>query len=138
MSFDIFVHAYRNGENFRFPAVELRRRFAPYIVGEEPGFWSLEFPDGEGHGEVFTDKGDLTGGFMVARPAHALAFWEIVAGLLRDCPCVLYWPMPKDSRPIVGDPKVIPHLPAPMVEGLGVPIVSTDAEFIRSYVGDHS
>jgi hypothetical protein len=138
MSFDIFIQSHRDGDVYWIPSSEMHRRFAGHIEREEPGFWSLTFNNGQEHGEVFTDAGDLSNGFMVARPPHSLQFWEIIAGILRDFPCVLFWPPPKGTCPIVGRLDTISHLPAGMVEDLGVPIVSTDPAYIRSYVGKNS
>ena len=74
-------------------------------------------------------------GFSVDNPPDYPEFWHIVAGFLKDYPCVLYWP---GGGTVIGSLETLPHLPKGMVETLGVPWVSTDPARIRQYVGENS
>ena len=139
MSFDIFLQSYWNGDAYQFPSSIVRERFARYIRQDDGRVLGLEFDVGYSFSYLYTDEGPLSDGFSINRPAENIELWRIIASFLRDFPCVLQWPGPKGSRPlIVGSLDTIPHLPRIYIEGLGVPIVSTDPEFIRSYVGDNS
>ncbi|MCC7049414.1 MAG: hypothetical protein IT562_22080 [Alphaproteobacteria bacterium] len=74
-------------------------------------------------------------GFFARHPPEELEFWAIIASILRDYPCVLYWP---GTSAVMGSLDLLPHLPKIMVEKLGIPLVSTDPERIRQHVWDHS
>jgi hypothetical protein len=78
---------------------------------------------------------DRFNGFAVGRPHDDLEFWDIIGGILRDYPCVLYWP---GTSAVMGSLDLLPHLPKLMVEKLGIPLVSTDGKRIRQHVWDHS
>ena len=67
--------------------------------------------------------------------SNEIAFWKIIGGILRDHPCVLYWP---GTSAVMGSLDLLPHLPKVMVEKLGVPLVSIDPERIRQHVRENS
>mgnify|MGYP001578235479 CR=1 FL=1 len=136
MSFEIMVGAWENEDRYRFPRGIVRQRFSKHIVSEnENGWWRLAFAGGPGHSEVNPGKSRLPTGFVVHNPPDYLEFWEIIAGILRDFPCVLYWP---GGGAVIGSLGTLQHLPKDMVETLGIPWVSTDPERIRQYVWDNS
>lgn len=139
MSFDVFLQSHWNGGAYHFPTSVIRERFSKYIKQDGGKVLGLEFDVGYSLSYLYTDDGPLTDGFTVNRPTGNIELWRIIASFLRDFPCVLHWPAPKGSRPIiVGSLDTILHLPEIYIEGLGVPIVSTDPEFIRNYVGKNS
>lgn len=133
MSFDIYVSAFDHESVKRFPVKLLRERFKDHIKSEEQGCWQLTFPEGACSAELDAGRGDTTTGFAVGRPPDFLSFWQIIAGILRDLPCVLYWP---GGGAVIGSLDMLPHLPKQMIERLGIPRVSTDPEQIRSYVSN--
>lgn len=137
MSFSIFVSAFENEDSFHIPLAELKQRFAKHIRNDEGSLWSIGFEEGQGTSEVCTDSGDMVTGFSVDRPPGSLEFWEIIAGILRDFPCALYWPTTKQAA-VIGSLDVLPHLPRDFIEVEGIPFVSTDPERIRQYVWDNS
>lgn len=135
MSFDIFISAFEAGDAHRFPAASLRERFGEHLGSkDEFHFAPLMFEPGVRAGEVHFDDGDMINGFSVLRPPDYLEFWEIIAGILRDFPCLLYW----GGGAVMGSLDLLPHLPKDFVERLGIPWVSTDPERIRQYVWDNS
>jgi hypothetical protein len=137
MSFSIFVSAFENEDSFRFPLAELRRRFAKHIREDDGMIWRIGFDEGPGGSDVYASDQEMISGFSVARPPDSLEFWEIIAGILRDLPCALYWPTTKQAA-VMGSLDLLPHLPKDFIETMGIPFVSTDAERIRQYVWDNS
>lgn len=73
----------------------------------------------------------MTSGFAVSRPPDFPSFWAIIAGILQDMPCVLYW---TGKGAVIGKLETLPHLPTFFVERLGIPFVSSDPERILGYV----
>lgn len=131
MSFDIYVSAFDNEAARHFPVKLLRDRFKDHIESEEHGCWQLAFPEGACSAELDAGSGDTTTGFAVGRPPDFPSFWKIIAGILQDLPCVLYWP---GGGAVIGSLETLPHLPKQMIERLGIPRVSTDPDKIRRYV----
>jgi acetyl esterase/lipase len=113
----------------------LRKRFAGHIVVDDGSTWRLRFDEGRGESEMYVDNASVTDGFAVNKPPDHLGFWKIIAGLLQDLPCVLYWP---GGGAVMGSLDLLPHLPRSFIEKLGIPFVSTDPERIRRYVGENS
>lgn len=137
MSFSIFVTAFKDEESTSISLSDIRRRFEPYIVGEIENGWHIKFSDHPSLPSDLTYRrmgADRIGGFSIDRPESQIAFWEIIAGILRDHPCVLYWP---GTSAVMGSLDLLPHLPKVMVEKLGVPLVSIDPERIRQHVRDN-
>lgn len=140
MSFDISFSFFDHEEKHRIPRAALRARFGKHIKNEESGkCWRLTFDEGPTFAEVSSGSsiGDMIGGFVVRRPPEYLEFWKIVAGILRDFPCLLYWPNIPPLG-IVGSLDMIQHIPKGFIEAMGIPLVSTDPERIRQYVWDNS
>lgn len=111
--------------------------FLDHIVREEHDTWYLAFGDESLplSDLFFEPKGDRIDGFSIGRPPSEVEFWDIIGGILRDYPCVLYWP---GTSAVMGSLDLLPHLPKLMVEKLGIPLVSTDGKRIRQHVWDHS
>lgn len=138
MSFDISFSFFDHEEKHRIPKAALHARFAKHIESEEEnGCWRLVFDEGPTFAEVSSGKDDFIGGFVVRRPPEYLEFWEIVAGILRDLPCLLYWPNVPPLG-IVGSLDMLQHIPKGFIEAMGIPWVSTDPERIRQYVRENS
>jgi len=134
MSFEILVGTWENEERRHMPERTIRERFARHIVGKDKfGEWLLAFT--EGPGQSLLSATTYRSGFSVRNPPDYLEFWKVVAGFLRDFPCVLYWP---GGGAVVGRLDMLAHLPKGMVETLGVPWVSADPERIRRYVWENS
>ena len=138
MSFELWVSAFANEETAWLPAKAIRHRFAPLIAGEDDGTFPLRFPDGPSLARLYLSENDAgrMDGFTIGRPPDFLVFWEVIAGILRDFPCVLYWPS-EPARACMGSLDLLPHLPADFLEVHGVPYVSTDASEVRNYVRDN-
>ncbi len=135
MSFSLYMNAFENEDSHRFPMAILRKRFARHIVVDDGSVWRLRFDEDLGESEMYVDDTSMTDGFAVNKPPDSLGFWEIIAGLLQDLPCVLYWP---GGGAVMGKLDMLHHLPKSFVEKLGIPFVSTDPERIRQYVGENS
>jgi len=140
MSFAIFVTAFRDGEGASLPLSTIRERFEKHVLRREDDgkSWHLAFGDESLPPAVLTYRvmgSDQIGGFAIERPHDDVEFWAIIAGILRDYPCVLYWP---GTSAVMGSLDLLSHLPKTMVEKLGIPLVSTDPERIRQHVWDHS
>lgn len=131
MSFNIFVSRFRGGGSSTFPAEEIRKRFGPIIVGERRGIWHLGFEEGGSWAEIHIPTEEFVEGFSVRRPAGYVAFWEIIAGFLKDLDCVLWWP---GGGAVMARLDVMSHLPDSFIESMGIPWVTTDPEQIRDYV----
>ena len=137
MSFDIFITAFENEDIYRFPISTLRERFAKHIIGDDGVVWCIGFDEGPGNSYVYLGGEEMIDGFCVNRPADYLEFWEIIAGILRDLPCLLYWPSTKPTA-IMGSLDMLRNLPKDWVDRVDIPFVSTDPERIRQYVWDNS
>jgi hypothetical protein len=146
MSFSIFVSAFKNEDKHYFSIKTLRDAFSPFIVNEDSikdrlerrhGIWQVVFDPDAGTSEIYFKDNELISGFSVNRPPDAIEFWEIIAQLLRDLPCLLYWPNVKPVG-IIGSLDVLPHIPRQYIEKIGIPFVSTDPERIRRYVWENS
>lgn len=135
MSFSIYVTAFENEDLYYFPTEAVRSRFARYIKSEDDGLWTIAFDEKSQGSDMYVDDGSMTDGFAVNRPSNDLEFWKIIAGILRDLPCVLYWP---GGGAVMGSLDLLQHLPKSFVKKLGIPWVSTDPERIRQYVWDNS
>lgn len=138
MSFSIYVSAFDSEEAALMPMQDIRSRFADYIDGEEAGMLFLQFdspltPATE-VGFRPNDSGMISA-FFVRHPPEAEAFWEAIGGILRDYPCLLYWP---GTTAVMGSLDLLPHIPRAFIEKLGIPFVSRDGVQIRKYVWDHS
>ncbi|MCC6471144.1 MAG: hypothetical protein IT563_22710 [Alphaproteobacteria bacterium] len=137
MSFDIFVTAFRDKDVLPIPTSDVIRRFSAHIkdVEKDYGWWRLHFEEGPCLARLSVDEGETTNGFGVLRPPGYLTFWEIIAGVLKDLPCVLYWP---GDRAVMGSLELLPHLPDDLIEAFGIPLVCTDGAKIRQYVEENS
>lgn len=117
----------------------LRERFAKYTRRNDGTGWFIGgFGDEPGESEIYIEDDETISGFSVDRPPDHLEFWQIIAGILRDLPCALYWPTNNETASVMGSLDLLQHLPKDFVETLGIPFVSIDAEQIRQYVRDHS
>ena len=135
MSFSIYVSAFKDAEPYFFPSAVLRERFSKHMgAKDEFNFAPLSFDGNERAGEIHFEDGGTIDGFSVLRPPGNREFWEVIAGILRDLPCVIYW----GGGAVMGSLDMLNELPDAIVEKLGVPLVSTDAEQIRQYVRDNS
>jgi len=138
MSFDIWISAFQNEEQTWFPTKELLRRFDGYTTDETKDEFRFQVGGDRTLCKVwYEDKNGMVDGFAISRPTGHPELWAIVAGFLRDLPCVLYWPS-TTHRAAMGSLDLLPHLPASFVEACGIPFVSTDAETIRKFVGANS
>ena len=136
MSFEIIVRVFDNEQLRPIPRSAVRERFEPHIAREDDfGWWTLEFAEGACAAEVSPGRKSSTAGFVVHRPPDFLTFWLIIAGFLRDYPCVLFWP---GGGAVMESLDLLPHLPKSFIEAMGIPWVSTDPKRIRQYVRDHS
>jgi hypothetical protein len=90
----------------------------------------LAFDDGPSRTTVFLDDDEITSLMIIQDAPDYLCFWSLIAGLLRDFPYELHWPMGM----IVGSADLIPHLPVNYIKTLGEPLVTTDPITIRDDV----
>ncbi len=139
MSFDIWVTAFKDRYVTWIPIETMLERFVPHITEAKDDWYPLRFGPGRGSGGLSLQprEDEYVCGLSVNRPPDDLEFWRIIAGILRDFPCVLYWPSTIRTA-CAGRPDLLPHLPKSFIESCGVPEVSTDAAYIRDWVGAHS
>lgn len=137
MSFSIYLTSFRDKSLFPIHAPEVIGRFSAHIrsIEDDYGWWRLHFDEGPCLARLsMRETGTITG-FSVLRPPDYLAFWDIIAGILKDFPCVLYWP---GDHAVMGSLTMLQHLPDDFVEIHGIPWISTDSETIRDYVDENS
>ena len=140
MSFGIHVSAFENEGPFWIPVAAIRERFSTLLEetdGYGQGIWPLFFDEGPSAAELYITEDGPISGFGVDRPPDYLEFWKIIAGILRDLPCLLYWPNAKPVG-IMGSLSLLPHIPKDFIHHMGIPLVSTDPERIRQYVRNNS
>ncbi|MBL8704090.1 MAG: hypothetical protein JNM30_04565 [Rhodospirillales bacterium] len=138
MSFSIYVSAFHAEDSAWIPIDDIRERFSRFAISESGTTMYLQFsspalPATELGFEI--DAGEMIDGFFANHPPDEIEFWDIIAGILRDHPCLLYWP---GTSAVMGSLDLLPHIPKVFVEKLGIPFVSTDGETIRRYVGENS
>lgn len=137
MSFDLWIDAFKDEEKFWFPTTAFLHRFDGHIIDKEERTFRLSFDGDPTLCRVsYYPRGDSVDGFSISRPTAHAELWEIIAGFLRDLPCVLYWPSTTHNS-CMGSLDLLPHLPASFIEACGIPFVSTDPETIRRYVSDN-
>jgi hypothetical protein len=123
MSFDIWFSCFQHGNVAKFPLAVAEGALGHLIVRREPECWFLK------SGAVYIDDEEVIDGFAVNRPPGDDAFWEGVLSILRQTPTVLYWP---EGGAVVADDSAIAHMPADMIEIVGMPtVVSTVAEILH-------
>ncbi|MBL8703262.1 MAG: hypothetical protein JNM30_00380 [Rhodospirillales bacterium] len=139
MSFSVWMSAFKDQDSFWFPIDELHRRFdhSPTKKEEVGSFRIVSEGQETGSTVVCRPQGDKISGFAIQRPSGDPMLWRVVAGFLRDLPCVLYWPS-TTNRACMGSLDLLPHLPDDFIEACGIPFVSTDSEAIRKFVGENS
>jgi hypothetical protein len=137
VGFCIYVGMFENESAYRVPTAAIRERFAGHIGSETNSTWRLAFDEGPSLAEVTLVGEDRIDGFAIDRPPDYRVFWEIIAGILRDFPCLLYWPYRKPTG-VIGSLAVLPHIPKEFIQAMGIPLVSTDPERIRQYVRENS
>jgi hypothetical protein len=139
MSFSVWMSAFRDQDSFWFPVNELHTRFdhSPAKSEEEGSFRILSNGQETWSTVVYKPQGDKISGFAIQRPSGDPMLWVVVAGFLRDLPCVLYWPS-TTNRACMGSLDLLSHLPDDFIEACGIPFVSTDPVAIQRYVGENS
>lgn len=138
MSFSIYISAFNDEDSAWISTQDIRARFEAYMIGEDQQSLYLQFSSPALPAAILgfeADAREMIDGFYVNHPPEEIEFWDIVAGILRDHPCLLYWP---GTTAVMGSLDLLPHIPKAFVEKLGIPFVSTDGESIRRYVGKNS
>lgn len=130
---ELFLQALRNRANLRLPDGVLCARFAPFVVNRNrAGLSKLAFGKAPGstvmRGDDEADRIYSSLGFT-NEPEH-LQFWEVIAGLLKDFPVLLHWPMGS----VAGNKALVRHIPRTYIECFGKPLITTDPETIRAEV----
>jgi hypothetical protein len=138
MSFDICFSMFDREEPLLIPRLKLLARFEDCLAGDDgDGDYRLAFDEGRTMSELALGNNTMIDGFVVRQPPDYSVFWNIVAGILRDFPCLLYWPGTPPAS-IVGSMEMLQHIPKYFIEHMGIPWVSTDPERIRQYVWENS
>ncbi len=128
---ETFLQAFKNGKDTQVPHLEVHSRFAPFLVSKDRrGRAKLAFEEGPSRTGVLLDDDPISSLIIIQDAPEYLSFWRVIAGLLRDYPYALHWPMGL----VVGSARLIPHLPANYVKVLGEPLVTTDPPMIRDEV----
>ncbi len=138
MSFSIYISAFNAEDSAWIPAEDIRSRFSAYVIGRDHAALYLQFSSPALPAAILgfeADAREVIDGFYISHPPDEIEFWDIIAGILRDHPCLLYWP---GTSAVMGSLDLLPHIPKVFVEKLGIPFVSTDGETIRRYVGENS
>lgn len=138
MSFDICFSMFDREEPLLFPRSKLLARFEGCVAGDDgDGDYRLAFDEGRTMSELALGNETMIDGFVVRQPPDYPMFWNIVAGILRDFPCLLYWPGTPPAA-IIGSMEMLQHIPKYFIEHMGVPWITTDPVRIRRYVGENS
>ena len=138
MSFSVWMSMFKEQESFWFPLRELHNRFGHSPTSQEDSEFRLVIDERPTSTIIIYEaQGGRINGFAIQAPSAEPALWNIIAGFLRDLPCVLYWPS-TTSCACMGSLTLLPHLPDDFIETCGIPFVSTDAETIRKFVGENS
>lgn len=131
MSFDIFLHRFRDKEPSTFKRSEFEDIFGAYIVKSDPGFVELKFPDGS-IADVYVSEEENIDGIM-ANHCGGKAFFQALYQLANSINGCIYWPGDMPSS-VVTDTTTIEHLPNDFVEGFGAPIVVMDGDGIMKAI----
>lgn len=128
---ETFLQAFRNGKDTQVPHLEVHSRFAPFLVAKDRrGRAKLAFEEGPSRTVVLLDDNPISSLIIIQDAPEYLSFWRVIAGLLRDFPYELHWPIGM----IVGSADLIRHLPVNYVKVLGEPLITTDEVAIRDDV----
>lgn len=112
MSFDIFMHAFRDGEPAKFKRAMFDEVFGASLTANEDGFASAAFPDDSG-GQMFFGDGDEIDGVMFNH-CGGEAFSNAMYELMKRTGSVIFWP--GSGGYVVADRAVVAHLPPGMMD----------------------
>jgi hypothetical protein len=128
MSFDIWLYCFKDGGADFFPTQIMKDAFAPFHVGNNGGYWILQFPNG-GRCEVRVGDEPTTAGFMIIRPSGD-RLYDAIYEIMRQTQTALSWSF---GGAATAHPSVIPHLPPEMIKSVGVPtIVHSGDDIIKA------
>ena len=113
MSFDIFLQCFRNGQPAPislelFESIFLPHDTHPEAYEDDPGYLTLEYPDGGG-GVLHCD-GIATRGGMMFNHCGGKSFWDDIYRLADRTGSVIYWPSP-GPHGVVTREEVLKELP---------------------------
>ena len=136
MGVTVHLQCYHAGEPAGLPRSSLRALF-PVGPDSEPDRWRVRYDDRNSCDIILLphpSDPELVRALSVDRPCRDGRLWDALLGVLRLGPVVLY--ALAETPPLIADAAVAPHLPADLVEALGLPrCVGTGAEIRRAVEG---
>jgi hypothetical protein len=134
MSFEAFVHCFRDGEIAGIPRQQVRDAFGSCLTEGGAYDWQLYYGKADSC-DVMLSAADadqsLLRSFTVLRPCGDVRFWDALASILRLGNLVLLFP--SSCPPLIADRSVATHLPPDMIESMGEPkCVATGKEILAA------
>lgn len=122
MSFEVYLQCYEFGEPAGLRRDAVRALFPVVESGSEADYWLVKYDDANtcriSVNAAHVDRDSLTA-LCVLRPCGAPRLWEALLATMHLGHVVLYFPGCR--CPLVADEAATAHLPADMIESLGVP-----------------
>ena len=132
MSFEAFVHCFRDGEVAGVSRQQVRDAFGSFLTEGGAYDWQLYYGEADSCDVMLgVDDADksLLRSFTVLRPCGDVRFWDAMVSILRLGNLVLFFPA--SCPPLIADSGVAPHLPPDMIESMGQPkCVATGQEIL--------
>ena len=123
MSFEVYLQAFKDGEEFGFSPDQIRSAFRDCLAELEPDFWQVRFGNSESS-DLFlgpaSDGSPLIHSISVHRPCTDPRLWDGLFALLEVPGSVFYFP--GGSAPLARDLRAAEAMPADMRESLGEPV----------------
>jgi len=130
MSFEIYVQAYRNGEQAELPREEVFLLFGDYAVKASPVLWKIYY-DSQNSCDIYvnlksSDESQVNS-FTVYRPCNDRRLWNSLFAIIGLGHVALYF---SGSHVLLRSEASVAHIPTDMVDALGGCIVVKDVEEI--------
>ena len=125
MSFDIFLHAFSNGEIASFRAQTLKEAFGP-DAEFGPDFCQVSFPDDSG-GDIYgADKPEIS--HLMFNHFGGDSFFAGLLELARRTNGLIYWPSTPLSA-VTTSQEALTHVNREFLDAFEITIVETVADF---------
>jgi len=132
MSFEAFVHCFKDGKVASVSRQRVREAFGSSLTEGGVYDWQLDYCEADSCNVILgVDDADksLLHSFTVLRPCGDVRFWDAMATILKLGNLVLFFPA--SCPPLIAEASVARHLPPDMIESLGQPkCVNTGREIL--------
>lgn len=136
MSFEVYLQAFQNGQEFGFAPAQVRSALGQYLIEVEPDYWQVRFSAAESS-DLFlswsSEDSSLIHCISVHRPCSDARLWEALFHLLQVPGSIFYFP--GCPAPLARDPSAAESLPQELLEDLGQPQVAESAAQLLCLVG---